>query len=155
MTIALSSTFNGATVNGLTSPTYTVTADQPPNPYSKQWYVSGKGGTQTSVDSSSTASKPWTFTFTRPPVLKALNSVDVTGVLRQVGFNTYEFLMRRGLVPLTGQAPRVCNWRASFPVLVGADTADTANLRAAVSSFVGALSDSASGLSDSMIAGSL
>jgi len=155
MTISLSSTFNGATVAGLTSPTYTVTVDQPPNPYSKQWYVSAKGGTQTSVDTASSASKPWTFTFSRPSVLKALNSVDVTGVLRQVGYNTYEFLMRRGLVPLTGQAPRVCNWRSSFPVLVGADVADPANIRAAMSSYVGALSDVASGFADSMITGSL
>jgi len=155
MTISVSSPVTGATVTGLTSPTYSVVADQPPNAYSKQWYVSAIGGTQASVDSASTASKPWTFTFTRPAVLKALNAVDVTGVLRQVGYNTYEYLMRRGLLPQTGQAPRVCNWRSSFPVLVGADVADSANIRAAVSSYVGVLNQQASGLADSMITGSL
>lgn len=155
MTISLSSPVSGATVSGLTSPTYSVVVDQPPNAYSKQWYVSAIGGTQTSVDASSSASKPWTFTFTRPPVLKALNSVDVTGVLRQVGFNTWEYLMRRGLIPLAGQASRVCNWRTQMPVLVGADTADPANIRAAVSSYFGVASQQASGLADSMITGSL
>jgi hypothetical protein len=155
MTISLSSPVTGATVAGLTSPTYSVVADQAPNTYSKQWYVSAIGGTQTSVDAGSTANKPWTFTFSRPATLKSLNSVDVTGVIRQVGFNTYEFLMRRGLIPLAGQAVRVANWRGSFPVLVGSDTADAQNVRAAVSSYVGVLNQQASGLADSMITGSL
>jgi hypothetical protein len=155
MSISLTSPVTGATVAGLTSPTYSVTVDQPPNAYSKQWYVSAIGGTQTNVDASSSASKPWTFTFTRPAALKTLNSVDVTGVIRQVGFNTYELLMRRGLLPLAGQAVRVANWKSVFPVLVGSDTADPANIRAAVSSFVGVLNQQASGLADSMITGSL
>jgi hypothetical protein len=155
MSISLSSPVTGATVTGLTSPTYSVAVDQAPNSYSKQWYVSGIGGTQTSVDASSTASKPWTFTFTRPPVLKSLNTVDVTGVLRQVGFNNWEYLMRKGMIPLSGQAPRVCNWRSTLPVLVGADSADSANIRAAVSSYVGVLNQQASGLADSMVTGSL
>lgn len=155
MTISLSSPVTGATVSGLTSPTYSVVADQAPNAYSKQWYVSAIGGTQTNVDASSTASKPWTFTFTRPATLKTLNAVDATGVLRQVGFNAWELLMRRGLIPLAGQAVRVCNWRLQMPVLVGADTADPANIRAAVSSFFGVGNQQASGLADSMITGSL
>jgi hypothetical protein len=155
MTISLSSPVTGATVAGLTSPTYSVVADQAPNTYSKQWYVSAIGGTQTSVDASSTANKPWTFTFSRPATLKTLNSVDVTGVIRQVSFNTYEFLMRKGLIPLAGQAVRVANWRSAFPVLVGSDTADAQNVRASVSSYVGVLNQQASGLADSMITGSL
>ena len=155
MTISISSPVTGATVSGLTSPTYTVVVDQAPNAYSKQWYVSAIGGTQTSVDAGSTASKPWTFTFSRPATLKTLNAVDVTGVIRQVGFNTYEYLMRRGLLPLAGQAVRVSNWRSTFPVLVGSDSADAPNIRAAVSSYVGVLNQQASGLADSMITGSL
>jgi hypothetical protein len=87
--------------------------------------------------------------------MKVLNSVDVTGVLRQVGFNTYEYMMRRGAIPLTGQAARVMNWRTQFPVLVGADTADLPNLRAAVSSYIGVLNQQASGLADTFTTGSL
>lgn len=155
MAISLSSPVTGAAVTGLTSPTYSVTADQAPNSHSKQWYVSAIGGTQSGVDAGSSASKPWTFTFTRPSVLKVLNAVDATGVVRQVGFNTYEFLMRRGFIPLAGQAARVANWRTVMPVLVGSDTADAANIRAAVSSYAGVLHQQASGLADSMIAGSL
>lgn len=155
MSISLSSPVTGATVTGLTNPTYSVTADQAPNTHSKQWYVSAIGGTQTSVDSASTASKPWTFTFQRPASLKTLNAVDVTGVLRQVGYNTYEYLMRRGILPLTGQAARVMNWRTQFPILVGSDTADSQNIRAAVSSYVGVLNQQASGLADTFVTGSL
>lgn len=155
MSISLTSPVTGAAVTGLTSPTYSVAVDQPPNPNSKQWYVSAIGGTQTGVDAGSTATKPWTFTFTRPSVLKALNAVDTNGVIRQVAFNTYEFLMRKGFIPLAGQAVRVSNWRAQFPVVVGSDTADAPNIRGGVSSFVGVLNQQASGLADSMITGSL
>jgi len=155
MSISLSSPVTGATDSGLTSPTYSVVADQAPDTHSKQWYVSAIGGTQASVDAGSSAAKPWTFTFTRPAVLKTLNAVDTNGVIRQVGFNTYEYLMRRGAIPLTGQAVRVQNWKSSFPVLVGADLAEPQNIRAAVSSYIGVLNQQASGLADSMISGSL
>lgn len=155
MAISLTSPVTGATVSGLTSPTYTVVVDQPPNSYSKQWYVSAIGGTQTGVDPGSTASKPWTFTFSRPASIKTLNAVDVTGVIRSVGYNVYEMLMRRGFIPLAGQSVRLANWKAHMPVLVGSDSADTANIRAAVSSFVGVMNQQASGLADSMISGSL
>lgn len=155
MSISLTSPVTGATVTGLTSPTYTVVADQAPNAQSKQWYVSAIGGTQTSVDASSSASKPWTFTFQRPASLKTLNAVDSTGVVRNVGFNTYEYLMRRGLLPLAGQASKLSNWRATMPIPAGSDLADAQNIRAAVSSFVGVLNQQASGLADSMITGSL
>jgi hypothetical protein len=87
--------------------------------------------------------------------LKTLNAVDVTGVIRQVGFNTYEYLMRRGFLPLAGQAVRLAQWRGSFPVLVGSDLADAPNVRAAVSSYFGVGYAVASGLADTMISGSL
>ncbi len=153
--INITSPVTGAPVAGLTSPTYTVTADQAPNGLSKQWYVSAIGGTQTGVDAQSTASKPWTFTYTRPSQMKTLNALDSTGVIRNVGFNTFELLMRKGMLPLAGQAVRVANWRATLPVLAGADTADAANIRAACSSFFGVGYQQASGLADSMISGSL
>jgi len=155
MPISPSSPVVGAPVSGLTSPTYTVTADQPPNTYSKQYYVSAIGGTQTGVDTASSAGKPWTFTFSRPPVIKTLNAVDTTGVIRQVGFNTYSMLMRRGAIPLAGQSVRVQNWRSEMPVLVGADSADTANVKAACSSFFGMGYDQASNLAVAMLTGSL
>jgi len=155
MTISVSSPVTGAPVTGLTSPTYSFTADQAPNTNSKQWYVSAIGGTQTNVAASSTASSPWTVTFSRPAVLKTLNAVDVNGVIRQVGFNTFEYLMRKGFIPLTGQASRVANWKTTMPVLVGSDTADAPNVRAACSSYFGVGYQQATGLADSMISGSL
>lgn len=155
MTISISSPVTGAPVTGLTSPTFTVVADQPPNPQTKQWYVSAIGGTQASVDASSSASKPWTFAFSRPAQMKTLNAVDSTGVVRNVGFNTFEYLMRRGLLPLAGQASRVSNWKAQMPIPAGADLADAPNIRAACSSYFGVGYQQATGLADSMISGSL
>lgn len=154
--INLSSPVTGAAVTGLTGTVnYTVASDQPPNSYSKQWYVTASGVTNVGADVASSASRPWTFTFTKPSVLKSLNSVDNTGVLRQVGFNTYDYLMRKGITPLAGQASRVMNWRTSFPILVGSDTADALNLRTATAAYIGVLSQQAPGLVDTFISGSL
>jgi hypothetical protein len=155
MTISISSPVTGAPVSGLTTPTYSFTADQAPNSWSKSWYVSGIGGTQTGVDTASTASKPWTVSFSRPSVLKTLNAVDATGVVRQVGFNTYTYLMRRGFLPLAGQAVRTAQWRSELPILVGSDLADAPNIRAAFSSYFGVGYATASGFADSAITGSL
>ena len=62
MAISLTSPITGAAVTGLTSPTYTVAVDTPPNTWSKQWAVTALGGTQTGVDTSSSASRPFTLT---------------------------------------------------------------------------------------------
>ncbi len=93
--------------------------------------------------------------FFTAPGFEDVNAVDVTGVIRQVGFNTYEMLMRRGFLPLAGQATRLAQWRSSFPILVGSDLADAPNVRAGISCYAGVLSQQASGLADTFISGSL
>lgn len=154
MAISLSSPVTGATVTGLTSPTYTVAADQPPNAFSKQWAVTALGGTQTSVDASS-ASRPFTFTFSRPSNVRILAAVDPTNVLRAVPINTYTARTRKGVTPLAGQMSRLFQSVSQFGVPAGSDLADPNNIAAGVSFHVGTLSQQASGIVDSLKSGSI
>jgi hypothetical protein len=150
MAISLTSPITGAAVTGFTTPTYTISVDTPPNTWSKQWAVTAIGGTQTGADTSSAASRPWTLTAYRPASVKSLNAVDSTGVLRVVPFNTYGLLLRKGMTPLAGQASKTAQFRAEFAVPAGADSADIPNIKAAVSSFVGALSQQSAGIADTL-----
>lgn len=149
MAISLSA-ITGAAITGLTSPTYTPTVDVPPNPYSKQWAITAIGGTQTGVDTGSSGSRPWTFTAYRPANVRTLNAVDSNNVLRQVPMNEYGILLRKGLTPLAGQASKTALFRATFSVPAGADIADQPNIKAAMSSFVGVLTQQAQGITDTL-----
>lgn len=154
MAISLSSPVTGATVTGLTSPTYTVAVDQAPNSFSKQWSVTALGGTQTNVDVSS-ASRPFTFTFQRPQNVRILASVDATNVLRAVPINTYVGRTRKGVTPLAGQMARLYQVVTSFGVPAGSDIADPNNLAAGTSFHIGCLSQVASGIVDSLKSASI
>lgn len=140
MAFAPSSPVTGATQTSLASPTYTLSADTPPNAYSIQKAVTALGGTQTNVDTSSTVSKPFTITFSRPANFKSLPSVNpVTGVLPRVSHNVWTLLSRKGVIPLAGQAPVVATIRTEFSIPAGAETADMPNVRAMMSLHIGAL----------------
>lgn len=152
MAISPSSPVSGATVPGLTSPTYTLTADKAPNAYSSQWAVTAKGGTQTNVDTSS-ASRPFTFTFQRPANVRILAAVDQNNVLRVVPVNNYVARTRKGVTPLAGQMSRIMMIETSFGVPAGSDLADPDNLAAGVSLHVGLLSQMSSGIVDTLKTG--
>ena len=153
MSYSPSSPVTGAAQTGLTSPTYTLTDDIAPNNNGIQHAITALGGTQTGVDVHS-VSKPFTVTIMRPRVFKPLGRVNpVTGVLSSVPRNTYKLLTRKGVVPLEGQAPVVFPVYTVFEVPAGADTADPASIRAALSCHIGILSDVSAGIGDSCILG--
>lgn len=133
----LTTPITGAAVTGLTTPTYTIAADVPPNPFSKQFAITGIGGTQTGVDAGMTASRPWTFTFGRPQNIKQLNAVDSNNVLRSVPMNVYTSRLRKGLTVLSGQPSKTSSIATEFAVPAGSDIADVPNIRAMVSCWVG------------------
>jgi len=155
MAISLTSPISGSTITGFTSPTYTVSADTPPNAWSKQWAVTAIGGTQAGVDSGTAASRPWTLTAYRPQNIRTLNAVDANNVLRVVPYNTYGFRQRKGVTPLAGQASRIMPYTAEFAVPAGVDTADVANIKGATSCFLGALAQQSNGIADTQITGTL
>lgn len=155
MPFAPTSPIVGATVAGFTSPTYTLTADTPPNANSKQYAVTALGGTQANVDVNA-VSKPFTHTMFRPPVLRALPQQNaVTGVIQNLPVNTYKILTRKGAVPAANQVPATCRIYTVVEVPAGTDTYEPEELKAAWSAHVGSLSANSSAIMDTFLTGVL
>lgn len=155
MTISVTSPITGSAQTGLTAPTYTLTVDTPPGPNAKQNAVTALGGTQTGVTTHSVAS-PFTITASRPLVFKQLAPVNpVTGVLKNVPKNAFKVITRKGVVPLAGQPQQVMMIETIINLPAGADTADAANVRAALSAHIGALSQQSAGVGDTTVTGIL
>lgn len=153
--LTLTTPVTGGAQTGFTSPTYTLSNDTPPsNVIGKQYAVSAIGGTQAGVDTSSSPSKPFTITLTRPSVLRVLSAVDpVTGSLRSVPRNVYTIRTRKGVVPLTGQAAVPMQIVTSIEVPAGADSADAPNVRAALSLHLGSLSQISAEIGNTAVTG--
>lgn len=145
----------GSAQTGLTSPTYTLTADTAPDSNGKQFAVTALGGTQTGVNAHS-VSAPFTHTMFRPKVLRSLgNPNPVTGVVSNVPKNTYKIVTRKGVIPLAGQPNQTMIVTTTIDVPAGADVADLANIRAALSSHFGIANQQSAGIGDTTINGVL
>lgn len=155
MTIAVTSPVTGAAQVGLTTPTYTVIADTPPEMTAKQWAVTVLGGTQSGVRIHS-SSDPFTFTAFKPKVFQSLGKAHpVTGVVKFVPFNRFRGLTRKGVIPLAGQPVTTMFIDTSFSVPAGSDTADAPNIRAACSFHFGIIAQQSSGIGDTLVTGLL
>jgi len=153
MTINFTSPITGAAQVGLTSPTYTLVSDTPPNNNGKQVVVTALGGTQTGVTAHSVAA-PFTLAGFRPAVFRQLGKPNsVTGLIANIAMNTYKLNTRKGVLPLAGQPYKTMLITTTIDVPAGADLADAANVRAALSAHIGALSASSSGIGDTAING--
>jgi len=153
MTWSLTTPITGGAQTGFTTPTYTIVADVAPDVNGKQNAVSALGGTQAGVTVHSIQS-PFTITFVRPKVFKYLGKTNpVTGLLPNVPKNSWKIIVRKGVTPLAGQpvSPLILSCNLDIPA--GADTADAANIRAAISALVGALNQVSAGLGDSLVSG--
>lgn len=156
MSFAPASPVTGAPATGFTAPTYTLSSDTPPNAYTIQKAVTAIGGTQTGVDAASSVSKPFTIGFSRPAAFKGMPAVNpVTGVLPRVGNNVYTLLTRKGVLPLAGQQPVVMTIRTEISVPAGADTADAANIKAALSLHAGVLWEQSNEIDGTLTSGVL
>lgn len=154
MAINLTSPITGAAQTGLTSPTFTITADVAPNINSRQFAVTALGGTQTGVTASSVAS-PFTLTCERPANFRLQGVVNpTTGVLSNVPMNKWVLnRTRKGVIPLAGQSPRVMLVETYAMVPAGADVADPTSVRSCLSAHIGALSQTSAGIGDSVVSG--
>lgn len=145
----------GAAQTGLTSPTYTITADVAPNASSRQFAVTALGGTQTGVAISS-VSAPFTVTAERPATFRQLGTPNpVTGIVSQIPRNKYVVRTRKGVIPLAGQNPQVMLIETVIHVPAGSDTADPLSVRAALSLHLGALAQTSAGIGDTVTSGIL
>jgi hypothetical protein len=153
MTISVTSPITGAAQTGLTTPTYTLTTDTPPSNNGKQWAVTALGGTQTGVSAHSVAS-PFTVSCFRPANFKALGKANpVTGLISNVPNNTYKVITRKGVLPLSGQPYRTMLITTVIEVPAGSDLASPAEIRAALSAHLGALSQQSAGIGDTSVSG--
>lgn len=153
MAFAPSSPVTGATVTGLTTPTYTLTTDVAPNINGKQYAVSALGGTQTNV-STNTVSKPFSISFFRPAVLKTLPQANpVTGVIKNVPMNTYKLITRKGASPAANQNAIVARVTTTIEVPAGTDTYEPEELQAMLSAHFGVGWAQASGIADTVVSG--
>lgn len=153
MSFAPTSPITGATVAGLTTPTYTIVTDVAPSINGKQYAVSALGGTQTNVDVN-TVSKPFSISFFRPAVLKVLPQANpVTGVIKSVPMNTYKLITRKGVQPALNQNAMTARITTIIEVPAGSDTYEPEDLRAMISSHFGVGSQQASGIADTIVSG--
>lgn len=155
MSFAPTTPVTGAPVTGLTSPTYTITADVAPSMNGKQYAVTALGGTQTNVDTN-TVSKPFTISFFRPPVLKTLPQINpVTGVIKNIPMNQYKLITRKGAQPAVNQMIMVARITTIIEVPAGSDTYEPEELRALISAHFGTGWAQASGIAETVITGVL
>jgi len=153
MTLATTSPVTGAAQTGFTSPTYTLTADIAPAPNGKQYAVTAVGGTQVGVTTHS-VSVPFTLTWWRQLLLKTLPSANpLTGVIKNIPMNTTKFVVRKGLIPAVNQNPIIGSVTVQVSVPAGAETYDSANMRALLSLAIGALNQNSAGLGDTVNSG--
>lgn len=155
MSMQISSPVTGSAQADLTSPTYTLVDDVAPESNQLQYAVSALGGTQTGVDTSS-VSKPFTVTVSKPKTIRVLGPVNpVTGALRSVPVNVYKVITRKGVDVLAGQPASIARVETLVYVPAGSDLADHVNLQAMASLHIGALSQISSELGDTMLEGTL
>lgn len=155
MAFTLSTPVTGATVSGLTSPTYTVAQDTVVAPNQKQYVVTSLGGTQTDVSSHSVAS-PFLVSMTKPTSFKPLSLVNpVTGRLTSVPRNVWKMIFLKGATPLANQATVPIIVRVEIAVPAGVDTADPNEIRALLSFLGGVYNVSAGGIAASLMDGVL
>lgn len=154
MSFAPSSPVAGAAQTGFTAPTYTLAADTPPDVNAKQYAITALGGTQAGVTTHS-VSAPFTLSMFKPKVFKTLKPVNSQHVLPEVPFNTFKVITRKGVLPLAGQSARNMTVTTVIELPAGSDTADAPNVRAALSSHIGALSAQSAGIGDTTITGVL
>lgn len=143
----------GAAMTGFTTPTYTFVEDVAPTQNGKQKAVTSLGGTQTNVTAHAVAS-PFTITFVKPKVSKLLGQPNpVTGRIANVGRNSYSLITRKGVTPLAGQPVQPMVIRTIIEVPAGSDTADAANVKAALSAHIGTLYAASAGIGDTVLTG--
>jgi hypothetical protein len=126
----------GVAISGLTSPTYTLTADYAPAANGKQFAVTALGGTQTGARSHSNSS-PFTFTWFKDPTAKQLPALNANGQLGTVPMVKNRLVVRQGQLPLAGQAYKTAIIRCEIDTPAGADLADIVQQKALMSAFGG------------------
>lgn len=141
MAISPSSPLTGSAITGLTSPTYTLTSDTPPDVNAKAWVVTALGGTQTGV-SVHKNEMPFRIIVRRPKVVKTPSARNsVTGQYVNSGKNEYTFTFVKGVNVLNGMSNTqyetiVAKLTLAVPAAVGNDESQLSALASCLGGFV-------------------
>lgn len=155
MTVSFNSPVTGIALTGLTSPTHTLTADTPPDSNAKQYVITTLGGTQTNVRTH-TVSDPFSITVFKPKSPKALPKKNpITGAYGPIPKNTYTVVVRKGVYVDSNQTLDQLTVRLSMDVPAGADSADSINIRSALSMLFGVMSAEPNDIGDLLVTGVL
>lgn len=155
MSILIPSSLTGSAQTGFTTPGYTLSADNPPDNNAKQSAVTALTGTQAGVVPHS-VSAPFVISAWKPKQMAVLGKPNpTTGLVANIPMNNYKVITIKGVLPLAGQPYKNMVIRTTIDVPAGSDTADQANIRAALSAHIGLLSAQSAGIGDTTINGLL
>ncbi len=152
MTVNFTTPVTGSAQTGFTTPGYTNVAMAAPDANAKQIAVTALTGTQTGVDVH-TVARPFTVAFWWPKILRVLPSLNSSGQLPSVPMNVYKVITRKGVTPLAGQPSKTMLITSIIEVPAGSDSADPANVRAALSCHIGAFTQQSAGIGDTANSG--
>lgn len=151
--INLTSPVTGSAQTGFTAPTYTITADSAVPSHGKQWAVTAIGGTQAGV-TTHTASSPFTWAYFKPKFWKLLARASaLTGLISNVPKNTSKVIVRKGVKPAVNAPDDVMIITITSDIPSGAESYDSANVKAAYSFAIGALTQQSAGIGDTVNSG--
>lgn len=140
----IESPVTGQAISSLTSPTYTLVAEQALDLNQKAYYVSALGGTQTSVDAHSIV-KPFQLILSKPKSIKMPTALTMTaiGQVTNVPSNEHKVLTRKGCaINSNGGLGRILI-ETRFVIPVGVPYYDAPAIAAAISLHVGAIKQDA------------
>lgn len=155
MAVALTSPITGAAQTGFTTPTYTIVADFAPDVNGKQYAVSALGGTQTGATAQTASDNPFTICYWKPKVVKILPSLNASGsgFVSRVPRNTHKLITRKGVGVMANQPKEVLLVTTDISLPAGSEGYSPAEIRAALSAHIGALSQVSAGLGDTVVTG--
>jgi hypothetical protein len=154
MTWSPDGTITGQAQTGFVTPAYTVVEDTPPAVNAKQLAVTALTGTQTGANAGS-ISKPFTAAIFRPASVRQLPTANpVSGLRGSIPNNTWNIVVRKGGEVAAG-VPANMVIRCSIAVPAGMDSYSAAEVRAAMSFFIGLLVEESADLGDTIVSGIL
>lgn len=153
MALNITSPVTGAAMLGFTAPTYTLAVDIAPEINQKQWAVTAAGGTQSGVTPHSVSS-PFTVTLVRTKSPKTIPfSSSTVSLVKNIPKNRTAILTRKGVTPAAGYPVRIDTVRTYSDITAGAETYDSANVKALHSLHFGVCAQIASAYVDTVISG--
>lgn len=151
MTWTPTTPITGTAQTGLTSPTYTITADTAPYSNGKQYAVTALGGTQSGVNVTG-ASTPFTLSFFKPAVIKT-RTLDASGRAVAIPMNVYKQVSRKAVAVDGAGGVAVALVTTTIEVPAGSESVDAINVRAMLSAHIGLLSQQSGGIGDTVVSG--